>query len=119
MRILRNAKRDVGAESEPEEFLRDATRQFVLNEYEMNYAQPISMYANILPPIGFIGTTCGLAILLLSMRLSHDILQLGALALALSSTILALIGYAILESLKIHLYGRLARSIDAGLDGFA
>jgi len=75
------------------------------------------MYANILPPIGFIGTTCGLAILLVSMRASHDMLQMGALALALSSTIFALIGYALLEGLKIHLYGRLARSIDAGLEG--
>jgi hypothetical protein len=71
------------------------------------------MYANILPPIGFIGTTSGLAVLLLSMRISHDMLQMGALALALSSTIFALVGYAILEGLKIHLYGRLARSIDA------
>jgi hypothetical protein len=42
-------------------------------------------------------------------------LQLGGLAMALSSTIFALIGYALLESVKIHLYGRLARSIDAGL----
>ena len=73
------------------------------------------MYANILPPIGFIGTTCGLAILLLSMRISHDMLQMGALALALSSTIFALVGYAMLEGMKIHLYGRLARSIDAGM----
>jgi hypothetical protein len=47
-----------------------------------------------LPPIGFIGTTCGLAVQLLSMRISHDMLQTGALALALSSTIFALVGYA-------------------------
>jgi hypothetical protein len=46
-------------------------------------------------------------------------LQMGALALALSSTIFALIGYATLESMKIHLYGRLSRSIDAGLAAIA
>ena len=51
-----------------------------------------------------------------SMRISNDVLQMGALALALSSTIFALVGYATLESLKIGLYGRLARSIDAGLE---
>lgn len=96
-------------------FMRDAARQLVVDDYESSFAQPISMYANILPPIGFIGTTCGLAVLLLSMHLSEGGLQLGALALALSSTIFALMGYAILESLKIHLYSRLARSIDAGL----
>ncbi len=100
-------------------FMRDAAKQLVVDDYESSFAQPISMYANILPPIGFIGTTCGLAVLLLSMHLSRDGLQLGALALALSSTIFALVGYAILESLKIHLYGRLARSIDAGLRAIA
>ena len=107
------------ADEQPRAFIRDAAKQLVVEDYESSFAYPISMYSNILPPIGFIGTTCGLAILLLSMRMSHDILQLGALALALSSTIFALIGYAILESLKIHLYGRLARSIDAALDGLA
>ncbi len=100
-------------------FMRDAAKQLVVDDYESSFAQPISMYANILPPIGFIGTTCGLAVLLMSMHLSHEMLQMGALALALSSTIFALVGYAILESLKIHLYGRLARSIDAGMKRLA
>ena len=44
------------------------------------------------PHIGFIGTTFGLAVLLLSMRVSNEGLQMGALAL--SSTIFALVGYA-------------------------
>ena len=101
--------------AEPTAFVRDAAKQLVVEDYESSYAHPISMYANILPPIGFIGTTCGLAILLLSMRMSHDMLQVGALALALSSTIFALMGYAMLEGFKIHLYGRLAKSIEAGL----
>lgn len=96
-------------------FVRDAAKQLVIDEYETSFAQPISMYANILPPIGFIGTTFGLAVLLLSTRVSNEGLQMGALALALSSTIFALVGYAVLESLKINLYGRLGRSIDAGL----
>lgn len=103
------------ATEQPQAFVQDAAKQLVVDDYESSFAQPISMYANILPPIGFIGTTCGLAVLLLSMRVSHDMLQMGALALALSSTIFALIGYATLESMKIHLYGRLSRSIDAGL----
>ncbi len=101
--------------AQPEAFLRDAAKRLVVDDYEASFAQPISMYANILPPIGFIGTTCGLAVLLLSMHISHDVLQMGALALALSSTIFGLVGYAILESLKIHLYTRLARSLDAGM----
>jgi len=102
---------------QPRAFVRDAARQLVVEDYETHFVQPISMYANILPPIGFIGTTCGLAILLLSMRVSDAALQMNALALALSSTIFALIGYALLEGFKIGLYGRLARSIEAGLEG--
>ena len=73
------------------------------------------MYSNLLPPIGFIGTVCGLAIRLYSMQISQEALQLGGMAMALSSTIFALVSYAILESFKIALYGRLAVSIDAGL----
>lgn len=96
-------------------FVRDAAKQLVVDDYETSFAQPILMYANILPPIGFIGTTSGLAVLLLSMHISQDMLQMGALALNLSSTIFALVGYAILESLKIPLYARLARSIDTGM----
>ena len=111
-------QQDLHAE-QPPIFVRDAAKQLVVDEYETSFAQPISMYANILPPIGFIGTTCGLAVLLLSMRISHEMLQMGALALALSSTIFALVGYATLEGVKIHLYGRLARSIDAGLRSVA
>lgn len=113
--VCEASDRELG-DDQPKAFIRDAAKQIVVEDYESSFADPISMYANILPPIGFIGTTCGLAILLLSMRLSHEMLQMGALALALSSTIFALVGYAILESAKIHLYGRLARSILAGLE---
>ncbi len=94
-------------------FIRDASRQYVVNEYESRYADPIAMYANILPPIGFVGTTIGLMVLFVSMHVANDSLQLSALALALSSSIFALIGYAILEGLRIHLYGRLQRCLDA------
>ena len=114
------ASAEAGLESEPTRpFLRDAAKQLVIEDYESSFAQPISMYANILPPIGFIGTTSGLAVLLLSMRISHGMLQMGALGLALSSTIFALVGYAILESVKIHLYARLSRSIEAGMQSLA
>ncbi len=94
-------------------FIRDASRQYVVNEYDSRYADPIAMYANILPPIGFVGTTIGLMVLFVSMHVAHDSLQLSALALALSSSIFALIGYATLEGLRIHLYGRLQRCLDA------
>jgi biopolymer transport protein ExbB/TolQ len=114
LRVLRSSLRD-NKGAQPKEFLVDASRQFALHEYESHYSQLISMYANILPPIGFIGTTGGLMILFVSMRASSDTLELGALAVALVSTIFALIGFATLEGFKIHLYRRLMGSLDGAL----
>ena len=115
LRVLRSSLRQNGG-AQPREFLVDASRQYTLHEYESNYARLVSMYSNILPPIGFIGTTCGLLILFLSMRTGNDSLELGALAVALLSTVFALIGFAILEGCKIRLYQRLLGALDAALN---
>ena len=96
----------------PREFIVDATKQYVVNEYDAHYAQPISMYANLLPPIGFIGTTGGLLILFVSMHMADADLELGALAIALLSSIFALVGFSTLEGVKIRLYGRLLVCLD-------
>jgi hypothetical protein len=114
LRVLRTSLRE-NSGAQPREFLVDASRQYALHEYESHYARLISMYANILPPIGFIGTTGGLLILFVSMRASNDAMELGALAVALLSTIFALLGFAILEGFKIRLYDRLLSAIDAAL----
>jgi hypothetical protein len=96
----------------PREFIVDATKQYVVNEYDTHFARPISMYANLLPPIGFIGTTAGLLVLFVAMHLADGSLELGALAIALTSSIFALIGFSTLEGLKIRLYGRLLACVD-------
>jgi hypothetical protein len=106
LRLLARALRE-NESGHPRDFLVDATRQYVVNEYDASYARRISMYSNLLPPIGFIGTTGGLLILFFSMHASNASLELGALALALTSSIFALMGFAVLEGLKIGLYGRL------------
>jgi hypothetical protein len=110
VRIIQKSVRESG-DGQPRDFIVDASRQYVMNEYDAHYSQRISMYANILPPIGFIGTTTGLFILFLSMRVSSESLELSALALALTSSIFALIGFAVLEGLKIFLYGRMLASL--------
>lgn len=110
MKVLRKALRSDSGQ--PREFLLDATRQYVIGEWEAHYARLISMYSNILPPIGFVGTTGGLLVLFLSRSLENTSLELGALALALVSSVLALVAYAVLESLKIKLYGRLLLCLD-------
>lgn len=115
LRVLRSSLRGNQGDH-PREFLIDASRQYALHEYESHYARLISMYANILPPIGFIGTTGGLVILFLAMHLSSDSLELGALAVALLSTIFALLGFAALEGFKIRLYRRLLCALDTALE---
>ena len=110
VRVLRTALHE--DRDHPREFVLDATKQYVLNEWESHYSQLISMYSNILPPIGFIGTTGGLLILFLSMHLSESTLELGALALALTSSIFALMAFAALEAFKIRLYARLLTCVD-------
>jgi len=96
----------------PREFIIDASKQHVVSEYDLHFARPISMYANILPPIGFIGTTGGLLILFLSMHMADSSLELGALAVALTSSIFALMGFSILEGWKIRLYARLLQCLE-------
>ncbi len=110
LRTLLRSLRDSG--THPREFIVDATKQYVVNEYDSHFTRPISMYANILPPIGFIGTTGGLLILFVSMHLANATLELGALAVALTSSIFALVGFSALEGMKIQLYGRLLSCLD-------
>lgn len=113
LRVLRKSLKE--ASGQPTEFVIDASRQYVTHEYDASYARPISMYANILPPIGFIGTTGGLLVLFVSMRVASDSLEIGALALALTSSIFALMGFAVLEGAKIRLYGRMLAGLDDAL----
>jgi len=113
VRVLRSSLREsAGSEGLPREFVLDASKQYVLNEYEMHYARPIGMYANLLPPIGFTGTTIGILMRLLSLNFSHQALELGSLATALVVTVLALVGFASMEAVKVFLYNRLLRCLD-------
>ena len=111
VRILRKSLRENEREHHSADFIFDATRQYVLNEFEIHYTRLITMLGSLLPPIGFIGTTGGMLILFVSMQVSNTALELGALALALTSSIFALIGFSILEGLKIRLYARLLASL--------
>jgi hypothetical protein len=104
-RILANSLAEDATQSR--DFVLDASRQYVISEYDLYYTRPISMFASLMPPIGFIGTTVGMLILFVSMHRADTSLELGALAIALTSSIFALIAYAILESVKIRLYNRL------------
>lgn len=108
MRVLRKSMRQNDATDHyPSDFVFDASREYVMHEYHSHYASLVSMYASLLPPIGFVGTTGGMLILFLSMHLSNTSLELGALAVALTSSVFALIAFSMLEGLKVRLYRRL------------
>ena len=112
LRILTKSLRNGDSDAYSSDFVLDASRQHVMNEYEASYSRLVLMYANLLPPIGFIGTTSGMVILFLWIHLSEAVMEMGALAVALSSSIFALIGFALLESAKIRLYRRLLVCLD-------
>jgi biopolymer transport protein ExbB len=112
LRVLRSSQKD-NPEKMPMAFLIDASRQYVTNEYEANYAKPITMFSNILPPIGFIGTLFGLVVLVLAKGGDGDaMLEMVGLAGAVSKSICALFGFIVLESLKIRVYGRMLAGLD-------
>jgi len=112
LRVLRASQKD-NPEKMPLAFLIDASRQYVSNEYEASYAKPITLYSNILPPIGFIGTLFGLVVLVLAKGGDGDaMLEMVGLAGAVSKSICALFGFIVLESLKIRLYGRMLAGLD-------
>lgn len=111
IRVLQKSLREGERDGQPSDFIFDATRQYIINEYEHNYSRLITMYASLLPPIGFIGTTGGMLILFMSMHMADDSLELGALAIALTSSVFALVAYAGLEGLKIKIYARLLNSL--------
>lgn len=110
VRVLAKSLRE--SDEHPTEFVLDATKQYVMNEYDVHYARPISMFANLLPPLGLLGTSIGMLMLLLSMHFSSETLELAALALTLTKTIFALISFAVLEATKIHLHGRLLTCLE-------
>jgi hypothetical protein len=116
LRVLRSSLRESqGDQRMPTAFLMDASRQYATNEVRANYFDPISMFSNILPPIGFIGTLIGLVVLVLSKESGSETLELVGLAGAVSKSILALFGFIVLESIKIVLYGRMMRGLDDAL----
>jgi hypothetical protein len=50
----------------PDTFLRDAAFQFSERYFETKFLEPLSMLANLMPPLGFIGTILGMVIQFLS-----------------------------------------------------
>ena len=100
----------------PDTFIRDAAFQFSERYFENKFLEPISMLANLMPPLGVIGTILGMVIQFLSNSgsLKSDITIVG-IATALYTTFIALIFYTFLEFLKRIFYSLAQKRIDEGL----
>ena len=100
----------------PDTFIRDAAFQFSERYFEKKFLEPMSMLANLMPPLGFIGTILGMVIQFLSNsgNLKSDITIVG-IATALYTTFIALIFYTFLEFLKRIFFSLAQKRIDEGL----
>ena len=100
----------------PDAFIRDAAFQFSERYFEENFVDPLSMAANLMPPLGFIGTILGMVIHFLSNTgtLNTDV-TIAGIATALYTTLIALICYTFLEFLKKCIYSLAYKRIDEGL----
>ncbi len=100
----------------PDTFLRDAAFQFSERYFETKFLEPLSMLANLMPPMGFIGTILGMVIQFLSNSgdLNSDI-TIAGIATALYTTFLALILYTFVEFTKRFFFSLAHKRIDEGL----
>lgn len=100
----------------PDAFIRDAAFQFSERYFEEKFLHPISMMANLMPPLGFIGTIIGMVVHFLSNSgtLKSD-LAIAGIATALYTTFIGLVCFTFLEFLKKLFYGLLHKRIDQGL----
>ena len=100
----------------PDAFIRDAAFQFSERYFENKFLEPMSMLANLMPPLGFIGTIMGMVIHFLSNTgsLKSSITIVG-IATALYTTFIALIFYTFLEFLKRFFFTLAYKRIDEGL----
>jgi biopolymer transport protein ExbB len=104
----------------PDGFIRDAAFQYSERYFEERFLEPISLSANLMPSLGFIGTIIGLVVHFLSNAgaLSSNITVAG-IATALYTTFVGLVCYTILEFL-LKIFSALARRrIDEGLGAAA
>jgi biopolymer transport protein ExbB len=100
----------------PDAYLRDAACQYSYRYFEDKYLEPIALMANLMPPLGFIGTIIGMVVHFLSNTASlNSNLSVAGIATALYTTFVGLVCYTILELLLKIFSGMARRRIDEGL----
>lgn len=100
----------------PDGFIRDAAYQYSDRYFSERYLDPISLTANLMPSLGFIGTIIGMVVHFLSNTgslNSHP--TVVGIATALYTTFVGLVCYTILEFMVKWLETLCRRRIDEGL----
>ncbi|MEZ4599164.1 MAG: MotA/TolQ/ExbB proton channel family protein [Syntrophotaleaceae bacterium] len=104
----------------PDAFIRDAAYQFSERYFEEKFMEPISMMANLMPPMGFIGTIIGMVVHFLSNSGTlNSELTVAGIATALYTTFIGLVCFTFLEFLKKIFYSLAYKRIDEGLAAVA
>ncbi|MDY6854312.1 MAG: MotA/TolQ/ExbB proton channel family protein [Thermodesulfobacteriota bacterium] len=98
--------------------LEDSTEQIMENFFENRYIRPISMYSNLLPPIGFIGTIIGMILVFSTKGATGSQVNATGLGVALLSTLYALSGFVVIEIIKMWFVNRASHCIDNGIKLF-
>jgi biopolymer transport protein ExbB/TolQ len=104
----------------PDGFIRDAAFQYSERYFEEKFLEPISLTANLMPSLGFIGTIIGMVVHFLSNSGSlNSNLTVVGIATALYTTFIGLVCYTILEFMLKVLSSLGRRRIDEGLAAVA
>ena len=100
----------------PDGFIRDAAYQYSDRYFSERFLEPISLTANLMPSLGFIGTIIGMVVHFLSNTgsLNSNPTVVG-IATALYTTFVGLVCYTILEFMVKWLETLCRRRIDEGL----
>lgn len=100
----------------PDAYLRDAACQYSYRYFEDKHLEPIALMANLMPPLGFIGTIIGMVVHFLSNTAAlNSNLSVAGIATALYTTFVGLVCYTVLELLLKIFSGLARRRIDEGL----
>jgi biopolymer transport protein ExbB/TolQ len=104
----------------PDGYIRDAAFQYTERYFQEQFLEPISLIANLMPPLGFLGTIIGISVHFLSNAGAlNSNLTVTGIATALYTTFVGLICFTILEFMLKIFYPLCRKRIEDGLSAVA
>lgn len=104
----------------PDGYIRDAAFQYSERYFQERFLEPISLIANLMPPLGFLGTIIGISVHFLSNAGTlNSNLTVTGIATALYTTFVGLICFTVLEFFLKVFYPLGRKRIEEGLAAVA